>query len=219
VKALEEFAKQLATNLKEPPGWVPLLILLYFLVDLVNLPETVVVFGKPFQISSEFVVVGVTFLLYVIGDALDKPVFSRAQAWFLNEWLAGPRNEARQALVVDQGIYTVAKSLAIAAGRYHKISIHVCNELAKFFRSLSLPFMAIGLIEVVIRGWYPSAIVLIVLGLVLIPLYIFLKATHIRNLYKSVRDLKQSHSYRAKELEDVRLFFWDGVFVASAIRR
>jgi hypothetical protein len=137
-KALAEIAKQLGRNLEQLPGWGLLLIIVYFVAYLYKFPSEVSVVGT-FSISLDFLVVLFTFLLYQVGDALDKGIYDRVETRFLGNWLEGRRSDARRDLAIHEGVYAVAKSLGIAGDVFGKFRIHGFNEIAKFIRSLSLP--------------------------------------------------------------------------------
>jgi hypothetical protein len=214
-KSLELFAKQLVKNVEKQPGWIPLLVLTWVIVELADLQTELILFGRTLTVSSELIAGVGAFALYQVGDALDKAIFKPAAARLL--WLEDARANARKALTVNEGVYAVAKSVAVASGDFWQAPIHVRNEAAKFLRSLSLPLVAAG-VYFLLSGWLILAVLSLLFGLISIPLFILLKAGHMRSLYDEMRELRKKPEYDAQDLNGVRLFFWEGEMVASALR-
>lgn len=214
-KSLEVFAKQLVKNVEKQPGWIPLLALSYVIVELADLQTELSLFGRTLTVSSELIAGVAAFALYQVGDALDKALFTSAAARL--RWLEEARADARKGLAVNEGVYAVAKSVAVASGDFWQVPIHVRNEAAKFLRSLSLPLLAAGA-YFALNGQFAVAILSLLFGLISIPLFILLKAGHMRSLYDEMRALRKKPEYDAQDLNGVRLFFWEGDMVASALR-
>ncbi len=154
------------------------------------------------------------FILYIIGDALDKLAFPLLKP----KWLAADAAKAKKALCLEEGIYAVSKALAVAAKKYGRSAIQFKNESAKFLRSLVLPGLVVGL-------WYFSrnhgwgGLVAIVAVPVFLFSYVSLKASHMSDLYRLSVELSRSEKYEAHDLTaKVRLFFWDGEQVSSGKR-
>lgn len=217
MKSLEVFAKQLYKNVEKQPGWIPLLALTYVIVELADFQFELFLFGRTLTISSELIAGIMTFALYQIGDALDKAIFKPVATRLPHRCLEDARAQARQALAVDEGVYSVAKSIAVASGDFWQASIHVRNETAKFLRSLSLPLVAAG-VYFALNGQFDLMILSLLFGLISIPAYILLKVGHMRSLYESMPALSNKPEYSAQDLNDVRLFFWEGALIGSAPR-
>jgi len=223
----------LAENATKAPGWLPLLILCY--VAFMLLPEGTNIFGFHLKSHEELIVPGVTLALYVLGDLLDKLLFKS----ITRRWLEEDQKKAKKALELEDGIYRVSKALAIAAKNYEG-SWRVKNESAKFLRSLVIPSAGLGFV-LVVRSQVALGITAVAAGILFFLFYIWLKASHIKDLYRLSEkvvckrdcnghfknckegcgdDCKEHFKYEACNLSDrVRLFFWDGELVGSGNRR
>jgi hypothetical protein len=137
--ALKPALEELAKNAKKAPGWAPLAVLCYFafylLLDRDVLGLSMAAESKTFLVEhKELLVVGATFLFYILGDALDKFLWKRLEP----QRIDAPRRKVAKALGIgqDYGLYRVSKALAERAKKYEGSWIQVKNESAKTFRSL-----------------------------------------------------------------------------------
>jgi hypothetical protein len=214
---LKELLSQLAENTKKAPGWLPLLILCY--IGFYVLPDGIAIMELSLKSHTELIVAGVTLVLYVFGDAFDKPVFKRLApkiAKRLNEY----RLKARDSLLINDGIYRVSKSLAIAAEAYERSWIRVKNESSKLFRSLVVPSIGAGIVLLLLQSHVWLGIAAVAAGVIFLFMYVWLKASHILDLYELSEKLVSKDDYEAYNLtEKARLFFWKGELVASATPR
>jgi hypothetical protein len=211
---LKELINQLAENAKKAPGWLPLLILCY--VGFCMLPEGATILGFSLKSHVELIVPGATLVLYVLGDAFDKPMFRLLRP---KRWLDQCRRKVEKALSLNEGTYRVSKSLATAAEGYQRSWIRVKNESSKLLRSLVIPSVGVGIV-LLIQSHLRLGIAAILAGIAFLFLYVWLKASHISDLYALVEDLITKDEYEAYDLtKNSRLFFWKGEFVASGKRR
>ena len=212
---LKELLSQLAENTKKAPGWLPLLILCY--LGFYMLPDGIAIIGlslKPHS-HTELIVAGVTLALYTFGDAFDKPVFKRL-APRIAKRLDGDRLRVSDSLYLKDGIYRVSKSLAIAAEEYERSRIRVENESSKFFRSLVVPSIGIGIVLFLLQSHVLLGLAAVAAGVIFLFLYVWLKASHMSDLYELSQRLVSNDEYQAYNLtEKARLFFWKGELVAS----
>lgn len=218
LKAVEVVQKGVIRGLEKAPGWAPLLALTFVLV-------TQRVDGGPIDIRGLSVtlpglnptiwVFVITAAAYKIGDIWDDVFFKTLRRCFSTRGFTRARFDARSALMVKSGRYRVAMALAKAS---HQVLLpNVLNETAKFARSLTLPlFLAV----VVLWGDRPGiATGFLVLSAVTGVGYAWLKVQHMRILYSRCRSITTADEYEVVELEQrVRLYFWRGDLVASAIR-
>jgi hypothetical protein len=224
MEALKVIVKQFAKNVEELPGWIPLLVASYLVLAFLGVREEFEVLHRPLKVPAEvFATVG-TLVLYLAGDAIDKGAFNRIDRSFLKrwfpDWLEKTREDARDALGVQEGIYSVSKLLAVAAGHYQRLSIQVANEAAKFLRSISLPLLIIGVWWYCCKSSHARIGMLIAaFGIITFPAYVYLKALHMRKLYLWASHLPEKLEYQTQDLADLRLFFWEGELVASAMIR
>jgi hypothetical protein len=218
MKALSTFVDQLAQNAAKQPGWVPLVILTYLALPIAGIPESISIAGRVVQMSDELLAAVCTLVLFVVGDALDKAIYKplKLEKRLAPRGLETARGAARSTLRIHDGIYGVAKALASAAGSFQSFSVQFLNEAAKLLRSLIIPAVAAGLWLVVTRR-VAFGVPLIIAGGSLIMLYAWLKATHIRHLYELVPTLGRDKKCHIEDLGGMRLFFWDGVLVGSAL--
>lgn len=211
IDAVKTILGQFASNAKKAPGWVPLLVTLYLCVLLLH--ENTLVLGIPIIEHKELLVTATAFLLYLIGDALDKAIFRRFQPRYLNNF----RKTAQTALGMDVGYYEVAKSLAVAAKKYDGSWIQVKNESSKFLRSLIIPLFIAGVILFYncFLTWGLSAFA----GIIFFSYaYINLKAWHMCDLYKLTQKLTEHNKYKSYDLPTgIRMFFWEGALVSSGL--
>lgn len=204
---MKEVFGQLLDNTTKSIGWLPLIVSCYIAFGELVTDEKI-------QKHLKLIVPLTAFFLYIIGDALDKLAFPMLKPKRLGTDAA----RAKKALCLEEGIYSTSKALAVAANKYGKSSIQFKNESAKFLRSLVLPSLVVGL-------WYFSrnhAWVGIV-GILAVPVFLFsyvwLKASHMADLYRLSVELSKSEKYEAHDLTaKVRLFFWDGEQVSSGKR-
>lgn len=215
MRALGTFFGQLAEHAAKQPGWTWLLILSYLVVSWADLPASVNLRGYTLDLSDEVVALLLTLALFVLGDSLDKVVYKPMEVRF-HKTVDKARQQARARLQIHDGIYDVAKELASAAGQFQTFSIQWLNETAKFLRSLILP--GVGLALGLAISNRPLAGLLFSLTILLVPLYVWLKAAHMRHLYGIVPALVGETKCHVEDLQRARLFFWDGVYVTGAVR-
>ena len=217
MKALNKFVDQLAKNAAKQPGWVPLLILCYLVLPFVGLPTSIRLIGRSFELSQELWAGVLALALFLVGDALDKSVYKALETRVSPQALGTARSAARSKLGIHDGIYDIAKVLATAAGLFQTFSIQFLNEAAKFLRSLVFPTLVVG-IGFAATGRAVLGVGLIITAVLLIPFYAWIKATHIRHLYDRVPVLKADQQRcHIEDLGAVRLFFWEGILVGSAL--
>jgi len=218
MKALSKFVDQLAENAAKQPGWLPLVILSYIAIPLAGFPDSISISGRVVRMSDELLAAVLTLVLFLVGDALDKGIYKplRLERRFAPRGLETARDKARSTLRIHDGIYDVAKHLASAAGSFQRFSVQFLNEAAKFLRSLIVPAVAAGVWLVSTRH-LQFGVMLIIAGGVLIPLYAWLKAAHICHLYDLVPNLEGDPKCHIEDLGGMRLFFWDGLLVGSAL--
>lgn len=227
---------QLTKNVKQAPGWVPLVVVCYLVFEMGG-PD-VSVLGVNLAEHGNFVVVAIAFFLYALGDAVDQAVWT-----FIEPVRLGASKErVREVLGIHNGIYNVSKALALEAGKYTGSWIQAKNEAAKFSRSLVLPCLVSAPVVLYIDFTSPWAWVLVVAGPAGALCYRELKASHIFDLYGVPSDLQietaptrgrmreekegdpdptcsEALRYQVHDLPpNIRLFFWDGQFVASGVK-
>jgi hypothetical protein len=163
----------------------------------------------------------VTFMAYQLGDAIDKAIYkphieSRLDRRF-PRLVSRLRHDAQIVLGIQEGTYQVAKSLAGIAGEYEGTEVQLWNELAKFARSVALPLILVPLF--IQFENLSAALLLPVAGVILFVVYLLLKPFHIRLLYRKINGLieeDEDGKYACHDFPSaIRLFFWDGEFVAS----
>ena len=223
--ALKLFVKQLFKNFEKQPGWVPLLFLSYITVPAFHLLDhaaAVFRYHRLSEVPTEVVAVVLTYVFYLTGDALDKPVFKWIRAGKSDRFKSIPLHkateDAQKALGVGDGIYSASMALTTAAEKqFPKSSIHIANETAKFIRSLVIPLVCFS------GGYYlyrrqvaiPALLLLIAGGSTFA--YLYLKLWHMCKLYHHVVVLKgKAEQFGQESLGGVRLFFWEGTFAGSA---
>ena len=202
---------QLVRSVQQAPGWFPLTVVCYLLF-VYAVPQNAAVLEVQLAEHKELLVGAVVLILYLIGDAIDKPAWKRFEP---KRYLDHYRRKARAALVLEGGIYRVAKYLATAAGRYEGTPIQMKNEMSKFFRSAVMPSLVVG-VALIPLGSPVWGTLAIVAAPILLFIYIRLKTRHMRDLYELSECLSTRAEYRSQDLPNgIRLFFWDGQFVAS----
>jgi hypothetical protein len=208
--ALDDLTK----NIKKAPGWVPLSITCYLLLQI--LPPNARVLGISLHEHKEIVILLATLTLYLLGDALDEALFDRLPLPKLEVY----RKKAREVLCMDKGYYEVAKALVVTAKRYEGSWIQVENEAAKFFRSMGC-FTIIASVVLLMQTRLLWSTAMLLLTPLLIVNYVLLKAAHMRDIYGLVADVltKSTDNYSVQQLPNgVRLFFWAGKLASSAPR-
>jgi hypothetical protein len=246
MEGLTVFFKQLGKNFEKQPGWVWLFGITYVvlsafplqgLVDAMRLQLTAPKF------STEIWATLVTLLLYLSGDALDKVSFntdkegqlvrpfSKYIPW-LSKRLPGfsteEIREARTTFEVHDGIYDVSMKILEKAKLADRV--HLLNETAKTFRSLILPALAVAVVFSLNFPfpWLLVPIALAVLVALALAFLIYppLKNLHRKKLYKTAADLHKQQIGKklivkpdGKKDGDVLTLFWDGTFVATALRK
>ena len=153
--ALKLFVQQLFKNFEKQPGWIPLLLLSYIAVPAFHLLDHAASTLRYPRLSStpvEVLAVVLTYVFYLLGDALDKAVYKKKNPdgsvgdRFKPIWLQDARNTARKAFGVHDGIYPASLALTTAAEKeFPRMRIHIANESAKFLRSLVIPLFGVSL--------------------------------------------------------------------------
>lgn len=223
--ALKVFIQQLFKNFEKQPGWIPLLVLCYVLVSVFHLPEYAARLFELPRLSSlpaEVLAVLLTYVFYILGDALDKAIFKKQRPdgsltdRFKPAWLSAAREHAQATLGVREGIYAASIALSNAADKeFPRLRIHIANESAKFLRSLVIPLLAISL-YLLSQTQFLFFVLLVLLAAASSVAYVYLKLWHMHELYAHVVRLKRTNHLHEALLENVCLFFWDGVFAGSA---
>jgi hypothetical protein len=223
--AFKVFVQQLFKNFEKQPGWIPLLLLSYIVVLALHLVDRAAVAFRYPRLSAipvEVCAVVLTYVFYLLGDALDKAVYKkkcsdgRAEDRFKPVWLQDARQKAQTAFGVRDGIYAVSIALTAAAEKeFPRMRIHIANESAKFLRSLAIPLFGFSLYCLFQGQLGVSALLLLIAGGSAVA-YVYLKLWHMRELYTHVVRLKGTKYLLESSLEGVRLFFWDGTFASSA---
>lgn len=153
-----------------------------------------------------------------MADALDKPVWDRLEP----SRVGTARKKAEDALGVhkDDGLYRVAKALAVAAKACDGSWIQVKNEWSKLLRSGIVP-CAIACLVFVSQDQFAWSAVALAGGSLCLFGYLQLKASHVCDLYRLTESFKaDTKKYREHDLPGrVRLFFWNGESALSALRR
>jgi hypothetical protein len=223
--ALKLFVQQLVKNLEKQPGWVPLLLLSYVAMPFLHVSERVALAFRYSQISRipmEVLAVLFTYVLYLLGDALDKAVWKRKRSdgrvkdRFTFRRLKDARDKAQDAFGVQEGIYAASMALTTAAEKeFPRTRIHIANESAKFLRSLAIPMCVISLYYL-FQGRLVISSLLLLVAVLTVSTYVYLKSWHMQELYIHVIRLKGMPNLVEANLAGIRLFFWDGIFVSSA---
>jgi hypothetical protein len=168
-----------------------------------------------------------TLVLYQIGDALDKVTFKKRDKegkWtdrFQPETFQDAIKAARENFGVNDSICDVSMKI-LEKAKQAKFSVHFLNEMAKFFRSLIAPGLAIAIV-VSLKLTIPWALLLLALALLgtyvlAVQVYPRFKNLHRINLYRAVVALPTEDQAKitCQELGTVRMFFWEGTLVATA---
>lgn len=215
----EKLGDRITQSVKDAPGGFLLIIACYFSVPLAAgyVPRYEVYLVK----YAAFVGPLVALILYLLGDALDAAVFPREVDGKPGGWrwlapdLAEKREEAREALKLKNGIYSLSMSLVEAAGKYRGSIIQLENESAKFLRSAVLPCCFLGCLFLAGQEWLFAGCSL---GVSLILLFVYgrLKQAHMNNIYSKAIELARNSNLTLQRLENgVRLFFWKGKLISS----
>ena len=228
--ALKEIGKQLTENLAKQPGWVPLLAIIYLVLNCGKLPPLL-----PVEKYVEVWATALTYAFYLFGDALDKITFKVRDAE--GKWVdLFPLKEIKRAqdaqyeFGVTDGIYDVSMKILVKAWRANWVIFW--NETAKTFRSLLLPLGLVGLAGYAIGSsskftllWAQVVIALVLLTLPTLyvlayQVYPRWKNHHRLKLYEEivawVRDPDNKGKITYQQLGGVRMFFWGGTLVATA---
>lgn len=202
--------KQLTKNVSGLPGWVPLTVFGY-----------VYVYTDPYlstlsrDYKAVFVIVS-AYVFYKLGDAIDKAIFKKLEPGFV----AKPRKDARRELGIHDGVYSVSRALADAAGMYAFSGAQLSNETSKFLRSLFVPSLLVTIVNLVASEYIKAALYLC--GAVVTAFfYAVLKGLQMKLLYENT--LISAHcreKYSSHALDDrTVLFFWDGNFIGSGQKK
>lgn len=215
---------QLIKNVKQAPGWVPLVLVCYLLWPVAA--EDVARIDNDMNQHKAVIVLFVAWLLYVVGDALDKATFPRETEegvcgwkWLAPAALENSKDKIKEALSLDSGYYDVSKALAESAEMYKGSGIQVKNELAKFLRSIVLPLLLLGLFLLFLRNQEFWGIFAFIASPLLFFVYGRLKAQHMDDLYVLAEKLSKKDKYTVSDIDGIRLFFWKGKLVSSGSRR
>jgi hypothetical protein len=231
-ESLKIFVKQLGKNVEKQPGWIYLLAATYLVLYAYGVPCHLDIAGWQLtvpKLSAEIWATLLTFVLYQVGDALDKVTFKRRDKegkWvdrFQPESLKKAIGDAQEQYKVNEGIYDVSMKI-LEKAQQAKFSVHFLNEMAKFFRSLIAPGFVIAIV-LSLKLTLPWALLSIALTLVCayvlaVQVYPRLKNLHRINLYEAVVKLPTEDQAKitSQDLGSVRMFFWEGTLVATAPR-
>src|SRR5688572_12156748 len=75
--ALKLGIDELTKNAKQAPGWLPLIAVCYILFDRLVHDQTVARIAL--ATHKDLLVAAATLVLYILGDALDKPLWRRLE--------------------------------------------------------------------------------------------------------------------------------------------
>jgi hypothetical protein len=214
MNTFEFIKKQVWEPLEKQPGWVYLAFAVYLGVHALSLGG----------LSDELWVVILTPVFYWIGDGIDSALFKKSDKTerFPLCGLCDVRKKARDALLVQDGVYEVLMKLLAESGEpRHKAQVHFQNELAKFARSAAVPVCLLGIYLAVTRDtWF---VALVGLSALLMVVAFYLKLRHMRTLYSLTEWLRRPPKYAVHNIDvegagsPVRLFFWEGKLIASAM--
>jgi hypothetical protein len=212
------FASEAAKNVAKVPGWVPLAAVCFALSHLL-LPDKLTILGDTVATPREVIAFLATALLYAIGDAIDETFFED----FTERWppsLRRARIAVRKRLRIRSGIYRVSLNAVSAAGSYEGTRIQLKNEVAKFARSLIFPAL-VGSFLFALKTDLPGIVIGLSVSAAFAAAYLWLKIDHIRDIYDLVvRGVVSDHRFSVHELPNgVRMFFWEGKFIASGKSR
>lgn len=229
-ESLKIFAKQLGKNAEKQPGWIYLLAATYLVLYAFGVPSQLDIAGWRVtvpKLSAEIWATLLTLVLYQVGDALDKVTFKKRNKggnWvdrFQPEAYKDAIRAARDKFGVNDGIYDLSMKI-LEKAKQAKFSVHFLNELAKFFRSLIAPGLAIAIV-LSLKLTMPWTLVLLAVALLCgyvlaVQLYPRLKNLHRINLYRAVVALPAEDQAKitCQDLGTVRMFFWEGALVATA---
>ena len=221
--AFKVVASQFFKDLEKSPGWIPLLVLILVVADVVHMPSSICVFGVP--VSRELLASLLTLILYLLGDAIDDLVFKKrdgdevsTRERYKKKYRTELSTAAQELEVDSHGMYALALKLSKAAEKEREsIWIHVPNEAAKFLRSLIVPLALLGFYCFFRCCWITGGILLLTSAAALF-VYPYLKVRHIRRLYSSAIAIAGNKEKLDRRAADgVLLFFWDGKFVEAAL--
>ena len=215
---LNLLAAEAAKNVAKVPGWV-LLAATCFAFSYYLLPDRLTVFGYDIATPKEVIALLATAVLYAIGDIVDTTFFA---ACTRGRFPSHPRarDSVRKCLCMQQGVYRVSLAIASAAGRYEGTRIQMKNEVAKFARSLIVPALSV-FTALALKTDLPSMFAVVFVVVVLVITYLRLKIGHIVDIYNLIAlELIKDPRYSFYDPpNDVRMFFWDGQFVASGLKK
>src|SRR5690348_14424999 len=217
---------QFLKNAEQTPGWAPLIVLVWGVLEWCGLPANVDVFHKNVPVSIELVAGVIAFALYWLGDALDQPIFKErsngeivTKKRFKNKYLKDSIQAQGNLNVGGHGLYSLATKLMKAAEKERgTVAINVLNESAKFLRSLMVPLLILSAYFFFRHDLALGVIAIAGSGLAYY-CYPRLKAQHIRRLYAAAAALDRgTDKLKSVRLEDVSLIFWDGALVGAGFR-
>ena len=208
---LSTLLNQLVKNVKTLPGWAPLLLILYvasYFIDIKFIDDS----GAE-KLFKDTCVIILAFFSYQLGDAIDKVFYKK----FEGDRLSDNKCLVREKLDIKDGIYRVMKAFAISQHKYTGSWTQVLNESAKLIRSLTVVFITLG-VSAILMNKIIFGIVSMVFGVFCLYPAFFLKLKHISRLYSLTEQTVISKEYKSEHLSSgVRLFFWDGELVGSAM--
>lgn len=220
-KELPIILSESTKTISKSPGWVPLSILCYLLIK----PETLRQYSLDwFADNYELSIGGLVVLLYLLGDILDKYLFPRNKgkektgwSWITNNnKIESTRAKAQNAVAIQTGVYKVSKAIVDEAGGLQANLIQMENESAKFFRSLCLPVVALGLWNCFV-GNFLIGIFCVLSGIMSLRVYGVLKGSHMSHLYSRVSELVEDSKYQSIAIsKDVQLHLWDGRTITTS---
>jgi hypothetical protein len=228
-EVLKTLGKQLTENVKKQPGWARLLVITYLSLYVVGVPADINIaeLRLPVPRSVEFWAGILTFILYQVGDALDKVTFKKRDKdgkWRDRFPITKEIEAARNEFGITDGIYDVSVKILEKAGRAN--SVHFLNEIEKVLRSLLLPALIVATLFA-LKVTFPWALLPIALGLIVFLVLAFqvyprFKNLHRIKLYRTIVALLREAETKSRskttyqQFGGVRMFFWDGKLVATA---
>jgi hypothetical protein len=215
---------QVLKDFDKAPGWIPLLVAVLLWLQLSGLPEKIEIGERTVQLSAEIIASVITFILYQLGDAIDERMFKvredgeRRTRSLYKEAYKSESSKAKRALRVESGLYGLASKLTEAAEKEREATfVYLFNEAAKFLRSLVVPFFLLGICSI-FRHNFVVGVSLLVLSVMVLFLYPWLKVIHIRRLYKLVVVVTNNKRlYTYKDTNGVRLHFWDSKYIDASL--
>jgi hypothetical protein len=230
------FAKQAAKNTEKQPGWVYLLAVTFVVAPQLGLPSAFRFQQWSLSVPNEVWATIVALVAYSAGDALDKITFktlttdSAGKSKWVQRYKPTAFNEAKKLaegrLGIKDGLYNVSMKV-LEAAHDARFSVHWVNEIAKFMRSALVLVSVVAVLQVGRKLPWGLAVTFAVAtlaaaALLLRYVYPIIKTSHITSLYESILGIADERDENGLlklewfDAHNARLFFWEGLFVASA---